>query len=174
MKRESARDHSPQATIESAKRHKNNPFLPSNEDNWLIRIGNVIFYDKWSYDSITTLAFLAPIAFWVIASIALHKLGTKDILDPSFVYPVIFGPFFISVPIIAVARRLSDKLFGNFYTERKQEWDSKTTSEHFQDALANKEYSQAKRIVIYQILTIVSMTLVGWGAGAGAFYIFVY
>ena len=174
MRRESVRDRSPQATIESTKQHKNNPLLPSNEDEWLIKIGYVIFSDNWRYDSITTLAFFAPIAFWVIASIALHKLGTKDILDPSFIYPVIFGPFFISVPIIAVARRLSDKLFGNFYTERKQEWDSKTTSDHFQDAAVNKEYSKAKRIVIYQILTIVSMALVGWCAGAGAFYIFVY
>lgn len=153
---------------------ENNSSLPSNKDEWLIRIGNAIFSDNWRYDSIATIALFAPIAFWVIVSIALHKLGTKDILDPSFIYPVIFGPFFISVPIIAVARRLSDKLFGNFYTERKQEWDSKTTSDHFQDAIDNKEYSKAKRIVIYQILTIVSMTLVGWCAGAGAFYIFVY
>ena len=78
------------------------------------------------------------------------------------------------MPIAAVARLLSDKLFGNYYTERKQEWDSKTTSAHFQDALADKDYRKAKRLVIYQVLTFLSMGLLGWFTGAGAFWIFVY
>lgn len=139
-----------------------------------IRLGKVIFSENWRYENITIFAYIAPITFWVIASIVLHKLGTRDILDASFVYPVIFAPFFIFIPIAAVARLLSDKLFGNFYTERKQEWDSKTTSAHFQDALADKDYRKAKRLVIYQVLTFISMSLLGWFTGAGAFWIFVY
>ncbi|OYY95244.1 MAG: hypothetical protein B7Y41_01675 [Hydrogenophilales bacterium 28-61-23] len=137
-------------------------------------MGNIIYSNKWRYDSITALALLAPIVFWAIASIILHKLGARNILDPSFMRPVILGPFFIFVPIIAIARRLSDNLFGNFYTERKQGWDVKTTSECFQEAIKNEDHGKAKQIVIYQILIIVSMFLMGWCTGAGAFYIFVY
>lgn len=155
------------------KRNDTPPTLLANEDEPSIRLGKVIFSENWRYNNITGFAFVAPITFWVIASIVLHKLGTRDILNASFVYPVIFVPLFVFMPIATVALHLSNKLFGNF-TERKQEWDSKTTSAHFQDALADKDYLKAKRLVIYQVLAFISMALYGWVAGAGAFYIFVY
>ncbi len=155
------------------KRNDAPPTLRANEDEPSIRLGKVIFSENWRYENITIFAYIAPIAFWMIASIVLHKLGTRDILNASFVYPVIFAPFFIFVPIAAVALHLSNKLFGNF-TERKQEWDSKTTSAHFQDALTDKDYRKAKRLVIYQVLTFISNGLLGWFTGAIAFWIFVY
>lgn len=74
------------------KRNDAPPTLRANEDEPSIRLGKVIFSENWRYENITIFAYIAPIAFWMIASIVLHKLGTRDILNASFVYPVIFAP----------------------------------------------------------------------------------
>ena len=78
------------------KRKEIPPPLPANEDEPSIRLGKVIFAENWRYENITIFAYIAPIVFWMIASIVLHKLGTRDILNASFVYPVFFALFLFS------------------------------------------------------------------------------
>lgn len=150
------------------------PSLSSDGTKWFIRIGNAIYSEKWRSDNIIALASLAPIVFWVIASIVLHKLGTRNFLEPSFIYPALFGPFFTFIPIVAIARRLSDKIYGDYYTERGLGWNSKTASEYYQEAIAKMDHIKARQLVIHAMLTIVSGLLIGWVTGVAGFLILVY
>lgn len=154
---------------------KDKPYLYSDgPEEWFVRMGNKLFSDKWRYDNISVIALLLPISVWILFSIVLHQIGAREAVHPWLIYIILFLPFFVNIPILAVARRMSDKLFGDYYSERKQEWNSKSTSQLYQEAIDELDLERARKIVTYQLLTTIGIFLIGWIAGAGAFYIFVY
>jgi hypothetical protein len=103
---------------------------------------------------------LAPILFWVAASIVLHKLGTRNYFEPSWMYPLFFGPALTFVLIVAIARYLPDKIYGDYYTGRKIGWDSKKSSDYYHEAIARSDYTKAKQVVIFKATSIVKWNFI--------------
>jgi hypothetical protein len=143
----------------------------SIQDSWLIKTGNRFNsrHRQW-FGRATAIAYFTPPLIWLCTAMVLRTLG--EVLNPYLLYLSIFIPAFAIVLFGAIARKMSDKLFGDFYSNEKLSSANKTPAENYLLAIDNHEYGKARRIVIYQALYTFCMFILGWLTGAAMFYIF--
>jgi hypothetical protein len=145
------------------------------QERWFIKIGNVFYASEKQFDNIGFYSFLAPMVFWLFASIVLHFLGTKRILDPWWIYPTLVAPAFTTILISAIAQYLQPQLFGDYYDVKLRWLEGGKTAYHFyQEALTSGDDRRLKKMVIYEILREIAMILLGWVASMSVFWILVY
>lgn len=143
----------------------------ANQDSWLIKTGNRFNsrHRQW-FSHLTAISYFTPLLIWLCTAVVLRALGER--LSPSFLYWLIFVPAFAIPLFFAIARKMSDKLFGDFYQREKQSSEYKTIAKLYLEAIQDRDYRRARHIVIYQVLNAFSMFLLGSLTGAAIFYIF--
>lgn len=143
------------------------------QDSWLIQIGNRFnSQHRQLFSRATAIAYFAPPLIWLCIAMALRTLGER--LNASLLYLLIFVPAFAMPLFCAIARKMSDKLFGDFYQREKLGSEYKTITERYLEAINKQDYRIARQIVIYQVLNAFCMFLLGSLTGAAMFYMFFY
>lgn len=145
----------------------------ATQDSWSIKTGNR-FNSKnrqW-FGQLTAISYFAPMFIWLCTAALLRVLEVR--LNPSLLYLLIFVPAFAIPLFFAIARKMSDKLFGDFHQREKKISEYKTVEGHYCEAIQNHDYRRARQIVIYQILNAFCMFLLGSLTGVAMFYIFFY
>jgi hypothetical protein len=160
-----------------AKNVMNYPTCKTTQNSWLIKIGNRFnASNKLGIGHATLIVFLGPQAIWFVTLIVLRALGidVKTALSPSFAFSSMAIAFYVFLPVAFIARRMSDKLFGDMFWRQKQGVSNVTTMEHYNWSVNDQDYRRAKLIVIYQVIYTFCFLLLGFIFGAAIFHFLAY
>ncbi|WP_157265485.1 hypothetical protein [Thiobacillus thioparus] len=149
----------------------------TTQNSWLIKIGNRFnASNKLGIGHATLIVFLGPQAIWFGTLIVFRALDVdvKTTLSSSFVFSSMAISFYVFLPVAFIARRMSDKLFGDMFWRQKNGVNNVTTMEHYNQSVNDQDYRRARLIVIYQVIYTFCFLLLGFLFGAAMFHFLAY